>query len=156
MADALLTVDDRQLKQLLIRLNKLPPKLRRKEPMFKKIAVYLNQWMGKNFRQQGWLAHKKRWEKLKPATIARRRKGRGKGSIKILQDTGRGKASIKTYASTSQAKVFTRLSYMIAHQTGKGVPERRILPEREQVMKKVVQIADMHIREAVRRSGLRS
>jgi len=136
----------------IARLNKLPPKLRRKEVMFKKMSIYLMKWIDKNFKTEGRYAQGG-WPKLAASTI-RQRRGGGRGGVKILQDTGRGRASIRTKHTRSYAKAFTRLDYMVKHHEGKGVPQRKIIPEAKQVERPVMRIAQRHVEEAIRRSGL--
>lgn len=66
------------------------------------------------------------WTPLRPATLARRRRGRTTtGSIQILRDTGRLMNSISYQASSSQVSVFTNVLYASTHQLGRGrIPAR--------------------------------
>jgi phage gpG-like protein len=68
-----------------------------------------------------------RWASLSPQTIARRRKGKGSGSDKILQDTTRMKQSIIYSASKNIARVICNMAYGIIHQDGIKVPQRKFL-----------------------------
>lgn len=64
------------------------------------------------------------WEPLKPATIARRRRGGSTGSPQILRDTGRLMNSISYKATSKQVSIFTNVEYAGAHQS--GIPWRNL------------------------------
>lgn len=68
----------------------------------------------------------RKWDSLKPTTIARRRLGGG--GAKILRDTGRLYSSISYRGEESKAVVFTNVQYAPTHQDGsKNVPQRKFL-----------------------------
>lgn len=59
------------------------------------------------------------WRPLKPATIAKRRKGKGAGSAKPLLDTGRLRNSItKRLRGNSGVEIGTNVVYAAIHQFG--------------------------------------
>jgi len=68
------------------------------------------------------------WAPLSPATILRRRQGRGSGGAKALRDTGRLWTSILFRGTRDAALVFTNVRYGAAHQYGaKNIPKREFL-----------------------------
>jgi phage virion morphogenesis protein len=71
-----------------------------------------------------------RWPPLKPATIKRRRSGRGKGPrAKILVDTARLRNSVTTRALPRAIQFGTNVEYAATHQFGRGpIPARPFLP----------------------------
>ncbi len=74
-------------------------------------------WVEMNFRQQGALTGSP-WAKLKPSTIANRRKG----SSLILQDSGALKRSFKMVASAASVSVGSPLFYAEFHEEGRTGP----------------------------------
>ena len=60
----------------------------------------------------------KPWQRLKAATIAARRKGKGDGQAKPLLDTGRLRNSIASQAGANSVQVGTNLAYAAIHQFG--------------------------------------
>lgn len=84
--------DDIQgLRQLLNRVAQLATDTRHVERAMKSAGVYLVSSIEKNFQQQG---RPKRWSPLAPATIAGRRKGRGRGGPRILINTAKMKNQV--------------------------------------------------------------
>lgn len=63
------------------------------------------------------------WAKLSAVTLARRRKGKGKGSNKILRDTGRLANSINYRADKASVSVGTNIVYAATHQFGAKMGE---------------------------------
>lgn len=94
----------------------------------KLISVALLRSIDTNFRQGG---RPKEWEELAPLTLALRRKGRGKGTSKILQDKGRLKQSITGFFTPKTAGAGTNLDYAGIHQRGGTVT----FPGREEKVK---------------------
>lgn len=58
------------------------------------------------------------WKRLAASTLARRRKGRGTGSNKILRDTGVLQNSINYQATSDQVAIGTNVTYAAIHQFG--------------------------------------
>jgi phage virion morphogenesis protein len=86
----------------------------------KRSGVYMLGSIDRNFRSQG---RPKPWAPLSPLTIARRRTGKGTGSMRILQDTGRLKQSITTETAMRMKDKFTlgigtSVPYARIHQQG--------------------------------------
>ncbi len=88
-----------------------------------KIALIVYRSVMQNFRDEG---RPSRWQRLKPATLLRRIKGKGnKYGPKILQDTGMLRQSISPYSDEKTATVGTSLPYARAHQLGAHVNKRQ-------------------------------
>jgi phage gpG-like protein len=99
-----------------------------------KVSVWLDRWVQRNFRSEGGKVGG--WLELAEATIARRTKGRGKGSAKILQDTGRLRASFSPFHTRRSAGIGSDIKYAKIHEIigvkRKDKPKpviRRMLPE---------------------------
>lgn len=77
-------------------------------------------WIDQNFTQQGALTGTP-WAALKPSTIAGRRKGKGSGSARILQNNGFLRQSFyKPQYNESEARVGSPLFYSQYHEEGRG------------------------------------
>jgi phage gpG-like protein len=85
--------DDIQgLTRLLGRMSQLATDTRHVERALHAAGNYAVGSIEKTFEQQG---RPKKWTPLAPATLSRRRKGRGRGGSKILIDTAKMKNSIE-------------------------------------------------------------
>lgn len=82
------------------------------------IATQMYRAVMENFRRQG--TEDEPWKPLSPVTIKMRRKGKGRGSPRILQDTGTLMGSIIPTYDERRALVGTTLNYAIKHQFGVG------------------------------------
>jgi phage gpG-like protein len=103
------------------------------------------------------------WQPLSPFTIARRRKGRGGGGIKILQDTGRLKQSFISGRPDNVFRQFggkgidvgTTVSYAPKHEFGDSgpprIPQRKMLPTRDRAQEIAAKSIEAIIRERTRR-----
>lgn len=95
--------DDIQgLNQLLRRMSQLATDTRHVESALRAAGAYLVDSIEKNFEQQG---RPKKWSPLSPATLRRRRKGRGRGGPKILIDTAKMKNAIDYKVHSEGAEV---------------------------------------------------
>jgi len=115
------------------------------QPLFNKIAIYLDRWNKENFRTQGGKVGG--W---KPLKAGGRWKGKGKRrrfdrSARILQDTGRLRLSYLPFATRREGGIRSDLPYAEAHNNGFGpLPVRRMLPEKAEVIDDVMKIAVQH------------
>jgi len=93
---------------------------------------------GKSFMEQFRSEGEPSWKPLQPETIARRRKGRGRGQPKILQDTGRLRRSYTSSVAPNsihdlqhyKLTVGSNLVYAAFHQFGfppRNIPERPLI-----------------------------
>lgn len=109
---------------------------------YAKVASYLDRWVQTNFKTEGgkvggWIpfALGGRWVK-------------GKGldtSAKLLQDTGRLKASFLPFSFKNNAGIGSNVEYSKKHEEGDGVPERRILPVKKEVINDTKKILDSEV-----------
>ena len=108
-------------------------------PALKKTGMLMYASIAKNFRMEG---RPERWKPLKRVTIARRRKGPGVGSPKILQDTGRLRQSVTSAhgpnsiyrLSSTQLVLGTNLKYARIHQEGGTTGPVTIVPRRKKAL----------------------
>jgi phage virion morphogenesis protein len=113
-------------KNLFSKINTIQERLNVPSPLLKKISILLHKSVMQNFREQG--TDKGKWEKLSETTIILRRKGKGKGTPKILQNTGFLRNSIFPGYIGNEAFVATNVPYASIHQFGaeKGSIARNI------------------------------
>jgi len=125
-------------------------------------VVVVDRWIQVNFRTEG--GNVGGWKPLAKETKEAFRHGWGKVSYrggddsKILQDTGTGRKSWKHIVSHNEASIlnvaehpYTReKGYMNAHDKGKGVPQRRILPEDREIWPKLRLVYGNFIKSALR------
>lgn len=81
-----LTLKIKELSRLRRRLETIRRRVQQPRSLLGKLAILGYQDVQMHFRREEGPGGK--WAPLKPATIKARRKGRGVGSAKILQDTG--------------------------------------------------------------------
>lgn len=158
-------------KKLQRRFNRLARKIRNKTPLYKRIGIQLLNEISHTFETE---THEGRpWKPLKLSTIMARRKGKGKGTPKILQDTGTLRRSFVREVKKDYVKIHidpgkktikdgvvvgTPIEYAPYHEFGgaKGRPPRRpMLPSMNRALQMSVQISDKYIDEQLRRVGLK-
>ena len=71
--------------KVMNRVNRLQRDIKHVEKPMKAAGQYVVGSIVKNFNSSG---RPKKWQKLAPSTVAGRRKGKGKGGLKILIDKG--------------------------------------------------------------------
>ena len=132
-------------------MNKRRSKLANFRSANAKAVVVVDRWIQKNFQQEGKLAYPGGgWQKLSPATIAMRRKGKkSKFGDKILQDTGRLRNEWKKQWTTKSGLIQASMPYAADHEFGRGVPERRILPTEPQIMPELLKVYGKHVRTSL-------
>ena len=101
---------------LFSKIKKMSKRTIETSPLLKKISILMYKSVMQNFQEQR--TDKQVWKPLSPMTIAMRRKGKGKGTPKILQDTGFLKRSIFSYSDDRIASVATNIPYATIHQFG--------------------------------------
>lgn len=91
---------------------------------------YLAKTYQSNFKTEGLLVEKKRWDKLSPRTIAEKM-ALGYGAKKILERTGALRKSIRILILNKfKVTVGSKLDYYKQHQLGdkkKKLPQRRMV-----------------------------
>ncbi len=149
-----LTLRTHGLEGLKKRSRDREKKLKNFQIVNKKAATVIFGWIQRNFNAEGGLHESSRfgpWKQLKPATIARRRKGKGAGGAKILQDKGRLKGGFQVSATNRQGVVRNRVVYGRTHEEGRGkIPQRKMLPTGRQGTKIVFPVYRRHVRVATK------
>lgn len=139
-------------------------KLKNRTLTNRKATILIDRWIQKNFQSQGTLAEGGTgWQKLSPATIAGRRKGKKKslliggqkgqtlvpGTAKILQDTGQLRTRWKHYYTARTAVLQSGVEYGIYHEEGRGVPKRKILPTKKQILPELLKLFGRHVKTSL-------
>ena len=138
------------IKTLQRRMSKVGKGLKDRRKLNARSVVLVDRWIQKNFQQEGQLAYPGTgWQKLSPVTIASRRKG--KGSVKILQDTGQMRSRWKKFWTSKFAKVQSGVPYSEKHHEGLGhIPERRILPTEAQIKPDLLKLYSNFIKTLIK------
>ncbi len=116
----------------------------------KKIAVFLDIWVLRNFKSEGGKVGG--WE---PFKIGGRKKPGGKidTSAKLLQDTGRLRASFNTVFDKESVSIGSDLFYSEFHEKGMGhLPVRRMLPKIDEVGADIFKIFDRHVKDSLKKA----
>ena len=118
-------------------VNKKRETIHNISPLLKKISTVLYSSVMQNFVDQG--TDKEKWKPLSPVTIAMRRKGKGSGSPKILQNTGFLRRSIFSSTTETEAMISTNVPYAIIHQFGleKGKLGKNVIVKVREHIRKV-------------------
>lgn len=114
---------------------------------YKRSAVFLDQWVQRNFQQEGKPVGG--WMPLKGG--GRRVPGGGiDPTAKILQDSGRLRASFESFSTRRNAGIGSGLEYAKTHNEGMGpIPQRRILPLKREVRQDIRRIFDQHVDQSL-------
>lgn len=117
-----------------------------KTPMVK-ASIYLDRWVQSNFKSEGGKVGG--W---KPFARGGRITDNGiDRSAQLLQLTGRLRASFLPFATNKNAGIGSDLDYSEKHHEGEGrIPERRLLPKRDEVMTDLRRIIRNHVVDAIR------
>jgi phage virion morphogenesis protein len=108
--------NDAQIRALLQRLQQTPGSL---QPAMRDIGQNLTQNIGFREQRDPWGAA---WKALSRATLNARRKGKGGGSAKILQDTGRLRNAINSQPTANAVAVgVANVKYALVHQFGASI-----------------------------------
>lgn len=118
-----------------------------REMPHRRIAVFLDQWVQKNFKGEGQAVGG--WAPFQAG--GRWRKGFGiDATAKLLQDTGALRASFLPFASKRDAGIGSLLPYSKSHEKGEGaLPVRRMLPKFPEVEDDVEDIFVEHVKEGL-------
>jgi len=107
-------------------------------------------WINRNFQIEGGLLSSGPWAKLKPNTIA----GRRKGSSKILQDTGQMRQGFTMQFSDQQVAVGTAIEVAKFHE--KGTAPYTIKPVRAKALAFAIAEGGARVTQAVAMQSARS
>ncbi len=116
----------------------------------KKIAVFLDIWVLRNFKSEGdkvggWA----------PFKIGGRRKPGGSldTSAKLLQDTGRLRASFNSVFNNDNVVIGSDLDYAKSHEKGtEHLPIRRMLPKIGEVREDILKIFTKHTTDGLKKA----
>ena len=118
-----------------------------------RIGIQVLNEVSANFDAQG--NEGKPWVPLRAATLERRRKGRGKGGGRILEDTGALRRSFVMAANEREVKVGTPTIYAPPHEFGfKHIPQRKMLPEQKRGLQLGIDTAEKFIAQRRSKIGL--
>lgn len=145
--------------QLKVRAEAMRKALADRRDPNQRVMVYLDQWVQRNFRSEGGKVGG--W---KPLAAGGRWKTAGKGgprerhvfdpNAKILQDTGRLRLSFVPFERDrgNTVGIGSDVPYSEKHEKGlDGMPERRMLPKRAEVLPDVKRIYAHFVGETIRR-----
>ena len=115
------------------------------DPLYS-VSTYLDRWVQSNFKTEGgkvggWVPF---------SYGGRLTKGGVDFTAKLLQDTGRLRASFTPFHSKTDAGIFSDLDYSKNHEEGIGVPQRRLLPKKIEVMVDIRNILEGAVVKAIR------
>lgn len=157
-----------QINAAVKRLQSARASLQDTTPALKRVAIYMDQWVQRNFRDNGakvggWPPFKyggRVTTKAKSTTAVQGPRGKIyiDPSAQLLRDTGRLRLSFIPFvnASEKQAGIGSALPYAKAHQEGdsaRGLPKRRLLPEQKEVRGDTKDIIDDWMRQAMRKAN---
>lgn len=142
MVETRVKYDKEKIDQLKKDLAAARAKVKDASPAYRRAAVYLDQWVQRNFKSDG--GNVGGWEPF--AAGGRWRRGSGLDqSAKLLQDTGAMRLSFKPFATKKDAGIGSDLDRAEWHDEGEGVPERRMLPEQAEVRKPLRDILEQYV-----------
>lgn len=128
-------------KEVSRKLRKIERNVKNKAGLHGLWATSTFKWTIKNFESEG-VKGGEAWKPLLPATLAARRRGRGRGSAKILQDFGQLRQSFHPVSNSRLSKVASNKIYAATHQFGRkkaNIPPRPILPVRFSLIKDMIE-----------------
>lgn len=117
---------------------------------YARAAVYLDQWVQKNFKTEGGKVGG--WKPFSEVTLRMiAMSDPSRQPAKLLQRTGRLRISFRPFADRDDAGIGTSLSYAKGHHEGLGrLPERKLLPTKDLVMHDIRKIFDRHVNDGLR------
>lgn len=141
------------LDRVFSRINRLHDRITRDiEKPFKASGTYMVGSIQRNFQAEG---RPKKWTALADSTIERRRRGKGKGGVKILTDTAAMKNSMAMKLQTDGVEVGTgaiqakRQHYGYPGGTGRGrskTPARPFVMIQDEDRDVIAKIFSRHVR----------
>lgn len=146
------------IKVLRDKFKKNMSELGKLSTVHKKVSIFLDSWVQRNFATSGgkvggWkplalggrLTH--RQDRRFTVNIKGGRRSKLDTKAKVLIDTRRLKGSFTPFVRNKSAGIGSDLSYSKTHDEGIGVPKRRILPKRNEVIDKARRIYIKHLKE---------
>lgn len=128
------------------KLQKTAARIGKLEVPHKRIAAFLDQWVNRNFQQDGGLLSDGKWV---PFVHGGRVTERGiDNSAKLLRDTSALLHGFNTFYSKRTAGIGNTIPYAEDHEEGKGfTPQRRMLPREDEVIDDIINIYEDYIQE---------
>lgn len=118
-------------------------------PVHKKVSVYLDGWVQKNFKTEGGNLKDGKWPRFKAG--GRRVAGRLDSSAKLLQDTGALRSSHLPFYDKKNAGIGSNMKHAAPHNKGLGhLPMRRTIPKIAEISSSVLTIFDNHVKKQVK------
>lgn len=129
-------------------------------PVHKKVSIYLDRWVQKNFRSEGGNLKDGKWPPFKYGgrltSAGSKKAGHAQdigsrkhvdASAKLLQDTGALRASHLPFYNRKDAGVGSDLKYAKFHNKPKKskLPQRRTIPKIAEIKKEVLEIFQKHV-----------
>lgn len=153
--------NQQQLDAMKRRLAEARGALANNLPAMKQVAVFLDQWvqrnfMGKGSKVGGWTPYTYGGRlTIKKKANAKSIDGRRyiNGSAQLLQDTGTLRHSFLPFVRLGDAGIGSDLPYSKPHNDGEGVPQRRLLPYKNEVRGDVKQILENFVVLRVRKAN---
>lgn len=128
----MISLNTKDVKRSLAKIDKAANRLKRdKKVLFLKWSIFGFKDIIKHFKDQA--SPKGRWKPLSASTIRMRRKGKGKGSARILQDTGSLRNSVMPGIGLKDLQrnrliLYTNIPYAKKHDEGFGsIPQREFM-----------------------------
>lgn len=112
----------------------------------RQVATQLYSWVLTNYEGEGRRVGG--WAPLSPKTVkAKLRKGY---STKILLRTGAMRQNFAQFSDREQAGVGNRTSYSLYHEEGRGLPQRRMMPNADEMNSIGLRVYDLFLKNAAR------
>ena len=156
----MISFDTKQIDALKDRQKEARTLLKQDGVVMRQIAVYLDQWVQRNFQSSGGKVGG--WEPFKyGGRLTSKAKGSAQsisghkyvnGSAKLLIDTGALRLSFLPFSQLGNAGIGSDLPYSKYHEDGtKSVQQRRILPVESEVVGDVKEILENWISVTIRK-----
>ena len=145
-------------KRVLVSMQRKFTRLKDRTTANARAVAFIDSWIQRNFRTEGKIAMGGTgWQPLAPSTIAGRRHGKNKsmaGKVAILQDRGNLRSHWKHLYTPEKIAVQSSEEYGTYHDSDaprtSNLPQRKIVPRKEQVKKELMEIFTKHMQEALK------
>lgn len=154
-------LDKASLAAVMAKLKGAREELKYDSPVMKRVAVYLDQWVQRNFQSKGgkvggWAPYTY-GGRLVPKKKANAQSIAGhrwiNGNAVMLQDTGALRHSFLPFIKKGTAGIGSDLPYSKKHNEGDDkLPQRRLLPVDEDVQVDVLHILDNFVKVTIRKA----
>lgn len=156
-------VNQAQVTAMKQRLSDARVSLKKEGVAMRQVATYLDQWVQRNFRDQGRTVGG--WKPFKyGGRLSVKSKSTGKSSdgrryvnstAKLLMDTGHLRNSFLPFVRKGVAGIGSDLPYSKPHNEGTDkLPQRRMLPKDKEVKSNIREIIDRFVVTQLKKAGL--